>query len=231
MIVDGEHAARCSRALDADRAPRAARGGARARRDPRRPGSAARRDARRTSPGSRRDMRAAVEKGVPMHRALAALPPADSTRPVSLELAPAAERGAGVSGGGAGATWDWTIRPVRRRAVPARLGRRPRPLAWRAARRRGTAGRRRQPPARRRRCPASSPPIARRLAAAGAGESVIDVRTDIFTYLAGHLPGAVFLQPRDAAGREGGIPTRLLPPDCVRTAVPPAGHRGSTGRW
>jgi glyoxylase-like metal-dependent hydrolase (beta-lactamase superfamily II) len=30
------------------------------------------------------EMRAAVERGVPMRRALAALPPADSTRPVSL---------------------------------------------------------------------------------------------------------------------------------------------------
>ncbi len=32
----------------------------------------------------RHDMRAAVEQGTPMNRALAALPPADSTRPVSL---------------------------------------------------------------------------------------------------------------------------------------------------
>ena len=31
------------------------------------------------------EMRAAVEKAVPMRRALAALPPADSTRPVSLD--------------------------------------------------------------------------------------------------------------------------------------------------
>ena len=31
-----------------------------------------------------RDMRAAVEKGVPMQRAMAALPPADTTRPVSI---------------------------------------------------------------------------------------------------------------------------------------------------
>jgi glyoxylase-like metal-dependent hydrolase (beta-lactamase superfamily II) len=31
------------------------------------------------------EMRAAVERGVPMRRALAALPPADSTRPVSLD--------------------------------------------------------------------------------------------------------------------------------------------------
>ena len=34
--------------------------------------------------GVQRDMRAAVERGVPMRRALAALPPADTTRPVSL---------------------------------------------------------------------------------------------------------------------------------------------------
>ena len=34
--------------------------------------------------GLQRDMRAAVEKGVPMQRALGALPPADTTRPVSL---------------------------------------------------------------------------------------------------------------------------------------------------
>jgi glyoxylase-like metal-dependent hydrolase (beta-lactamase superfamily II) len=34
--------------------------------------------------GLQREMRAAVEKAVPMRRALAALPPADSTRPVSL---------------------------------------------------------------------------------------------------------------------------------------------------
>ena len=34
--------------------------------------------------GVQRDMRTAVEKGVPMQRALASLPPADTTRPVSL---------------------------------------------------------------------------------------------------------------------------------------------------
>jgi glyoxylase-like metal-dependent hydrolase (beta-lactamase superfamily II) len=32
----------------------------------------------------RKDMRAAVDRGVPMHRAMAAMPPADSARPVSL---------------------------------------------------------------------------------------------------------------------------------------------------
>jgi glyoxylase-like metal-dependent hydrolase (beta-lactamase superfamily II) len=34
--------------------------------------------------GLRRDMKSAIERGLPMGRALAALPPADSTRPVSL---------------------------------------------------------------------------------------------------------------------------------------------------
>lgn len=34
--------------------------------------------------GLQTEMRAAVEKGVPMRRAMASLPPADSTRPVSL---------------------------------------------------------------------------------------------------------------------------------------------------
>jgi glyoxylase-like metal-dependent hydrolase (beta-lactamase superfamily II) len=34
--------------------------------------------------GLQAEMRAAVEKGVPMRRAMASLPPADSTRPVSL---------------------------------------------------------------------------------------------------------------------------------------------------
>jgi hypothetical protein len=34
--------------------------------------------------GVQRDMQAAVERGVPMQRALSSLPPADTTRPVSL---------------------------------------------------------------------------------------------------------------------------------------------------
>ena len=39
---------------------------------------------RRYVTGLQADMRAAVEKGVPMKRAMAALPPADENRPVSL---------------------------------------------------------------------------------------------------------------------------------------------------
>jgi thiosulfate/3-mercaptopyruvate sulfurtransferase len=39
---------------------------------------------------------------------------------------------------------------------------------------------------------------------------VIDVRTDVFTYLKGHLPGAEYLNPETVRASEGGIPTRLL---------------------
>jgi thiosulfate/3-mercaptopyruvate sulfurtransferase len=39
---------------------------------------------------------------------------------------------------------------------------------------------------------------------------VIDVRTDVFTYLKGHLPGAEYLNTETLRASEGGIPTRLL---------------------
>jgi thiosulfate/3-mercaptopyruvate sulfurtransferase len=39
---------------------------------------------------------------------------------------------------------------------------------------------------------------------------LLDVRNDVFTYLAGHLPGAEFLHPETIRASEGGIPTRLL---------------------
>jgi thiosulfate/3-mercaptopyruvate sulfurtransferase len=40
--------------------------------------------------------------------------------------------------------------------------------------------------------------------------NVVDVRTDVFTYLKGHLPGAVYLNPETLRASEGGIPTQLL---------------------
>ncbi len=40
--------------------------------------------------------------------------------------------------------------------------------------------------------------------------SVIDVRTDVFTYLKGHLPGAVYLHTETLRASQGGIPTQLL---------------------
>jgi thiosulfate/3-mercaptopyruvate sulfurtransferase len=39
---------------------------------------------------------------------------------------------------------------------------------------------------------------------------VIDVRTDVFTYLRGHLPGAEYLNTETLRSSEGGIPMRLL---------------------
>ena len=39
---------------------------------------------------------------------------------------------------------------------------------------------------------------------------VLDVRTDVFAYLKGHLPGAEYLNTETLRASEGGIPTRLL---------------------
>jgi thiosulfate/3-mercaptopyruvate sulfurtransferase len=41
---------------------------------------------------------------------------------------------------------------------------------------------------------------------------LLDVRSDVFAYLSGHLPGAEFLHPETIRASEGGIPTRLLDP-------------------
>jgi thiosulfate/3-mercaptopyruvate sulfurtransferase len=42
--------------------------------------------------------------------------------------------------------------------------------------------------------------------------SVIDTRSDVFTYLKGHLPGSVYLNPETLRATEGGIPAQLLSP-------------------
>jgi thiosulfate/3-mercaptopyruvate sulfurtransferase len=41
---------------------------------------------------------------------------------------------------------------------------------------------------------------------------LLDVRSDVFAYLSGHLPGAEFLHPETVRASLGGIPTRLLDP-------------------
>jgi thiosulfate/3-mercaptopyruvate sulfurtransferase len=46
--------------------------------------------------------------------------------------------------------------------------------------------------------------------------TVIDVRTDVFTYLKGHLPGAEYLNTETIRASEGGIPTRLLSAETYR---------------
>ena len=45
---------------------------------------------------------------------------------------------------------------------------------------------------------------------------LIDVRTDVFAYLKGHLPGAEYLNTETVRASEGGIPTRLLSADAYR---------------
>jgi len=40
--------------------------------------------------------------------------------------------------------------------------------------------------------------------------SVIDIRTDVFTYLKGHLPAAVYLNTETLRASQGGTPTQLL---------------------
>ena len=45
---------------------------------------------------------------------------------------------------------------------------------------------------------------------ARARSSLIDVRTDVFTYLRGHLPGAVYLNTETLRASEAGMPTQLL---------------------
>jgi thiosulfate/3-mercaptopyruvate sulfurtransferase len=40
--------------------------------------------------------------------------------------------------------------------------------------------------------------------------NLVDVRSEVFTYLKGHLPGAVYLNPETLRASEGGIPAQLL---------------------
>ncbi|HET7423175.1 MAG TPA: sulfurtransferase [Gemmatimonadales bacterium] len=41
---------------------------------------------------------------------------------------------------------------------------------------------------------------------------LLDVRTDVFTYLSGHLPGAEYLNTETVRASRGGMPTQLLEP-------------------
>jgi thiosulfate/3-mercaptopyruvate sulfurtransferase len=43
------------------------------------------------------------------------------------------------------------------------------------------------------------------------GVSLIDVRSDVFTYLRGHLPGAAYLNTETLRATDGGVPAQLLP--------------------
>jgi len=55
---------------------------------------------------------------------------------------------------------------------------------------------------------------------------LIDVRTDVFAYLKGHLPGAEYLNTETLRASEGGIPTRLLSAGADVSADPLGLRRG-----
>ncbi len=120
-------------------------------------------------------MRSALERGTPMGRALAALPPADETRPVSLNSR------------------------RRRNAVRVYL-----------EEERSFMGLDSAPTA-------TAGSLPRLISTDKLAEwqrerrvSVVDIRSDVFTYLKGHLPQAVYLNPETLRAAQGGIPAQLL---------------------
>ncbi len=125
-------------------------------------------------------MRSALEQGIPMGRAMATLPPADQTRPVSLNSR------------------------RRRNAIRIYLE------EERAYMGLDGIG---SPPVT---SPAKLPGLVSTEELADWQReqrvSVIDVRTDLFTYLKGHLPDAVYLNTETLRASEGGIPAQLLSP-------------------
>jgi 3-mercaptopyruvate sulfurtransferase SseA/glyoxylase-like metal-dependent hydrolase (beta-lactamase superfamily II) len=139
--------------------------------------------------GLRKDMRAAVDRGVPMNRALAALPPADSTRPVSLN----SRRRRNAVRAYVEAEREMFGFDADTAAVPAT----PRAAA---------------PPADPRAALISTDTLAA-WQARGEAFRLVDVRPDVFLYLAGHLPDAVFLHRESLRAAESGLPTGLLPAD------------------
>jgi thiosulfate/3-mercaptopyruvate sulfurtransferase len=50
----------------------------------------------------------------------------------------------------------------------------------------------------------------------GGRVSLIDVRSDVFTYLKGHLPGAAYLNTETLRATDGGVPAQLLPAQAYR---------------
>ncbi len=55
--------------------------------------------------------------------------------------------------------------------------------------------------------------------------TLIDIRTDVFTYLKGHLPGAQYLNTETLRASEGGVPTQLLDGATYRTIFSRLGIR------
>ena len=60
------------------------------------------------------------------------------------------------------------------------------------------------------------------------GISLIDVRSDVVTYLTGHLPGAVYLNTETLRASSGGVPAQLLPTRSYRDLFSGLGVRFDT---
>ena len=128
--------------------------------------------------GLRSAMRGALERGAPMGRAMAGLPPADETRPVSLNsrrrrnaVRVYLEEERAYMGLDSTQSSDATSSGTIPRLIStAELA------AWQLER-----------------------PV-----------TLIDVRSDLFTYLKSHLPGAAYLNTETLRASEGGVPAQLL---------------------
>jgi thiosulfate/3-mercaptopyruvate sulfurtransferase len=136
--------------------------------------------------GLRSAMRRALERGTPMGRAMADLPPADETRPVSLNSR------------------------RRRNAVRVYLEEERAYMGLDSASTEAPNA-------------ASSENLPRLVSTAELAAwqperrlNLIDVRSDLFTYLKGHLPGAVYLNTETLRASEGGVPAQLLSPGAYR---------------
>lgn len=58
--------------------------------------------------------------------------------------------------------------------------------------------------------------------------NLIDIRSDVFTYLEGHLPGAVYLNTETLRASERGVPAQLLSPGAYRDLFSRLGLRFDT---
>ncbi|HEY7531054.1 MAG TPA: rhodanese-like domain-containing protein [Gemmatimonadota bacterium] len=150
--------------------------------------------------GLRGRMAQAVRDGVPLSRVLAGLPPLDRERPVSR---PSREQRNAVR---VYAELEREAMGLDERDSAAGPGPAPRGA--------GPSG----APARR------APAVATLASAADLAALIdrgavtpIDVRTDVTAYLAGHVPGAVYLHTETLRAGDGGVPNLLLPLESYRT--------------
>ncbi len=148
----------------------------------------------------RATMRAEVERGSSMQRALAALPPPDEARPVSINSR------------------------KRRNAVRVYLEMEREVMGIEGGRAESAPPRPASPLAKGYSLPVVQARLPGIISTERLGElmgsqgvSLIDVRTDVFQYLRSHIPGAVYLNSETLRAGDRGIPNLLLPPESYGT--------------